>query len=387
MATSSPAPVAPRPKLLLLIACGLAGIAANGLLAFANKSSWDVDFNQYYAAGKLVGSGRLYDWNAIRPLELERNAKAVPFGRFPVFALVFKPLSALPYPVARAVWFGAGLAALAGFVYLWPFSSRMSAGAAVCWSAPATMCLAIGQDSILFLFFAAAGLRLLVGGRDFLAGLVFSACAAKPHLALLVPVLLVARCRWKALLGGAAGGAACMLLSFAAEGRDWPQRLLTLAGKPEFDPAAARMPNLRGLLSILNVGITVEIAVGLVIVAALWRISRREPLPAAGALVLAAGLLLSHHAYFYDAVLLMPALLLPYQTPHPAWLRTWALVLLTPFPYLFLLTSLGLPGHLAITGYTLALIVTYSITSSSSFASTVCPTAASMRATLPSTGE
>jgi hypothetical protein len=288
-------------------------------------------------------------------LELERNAKAVPFGRIPALAVAFKPLSALPFPVARVSWLCVGIAALVGFVYLWPLSSRAWACVAIYWSMPAVMCLAFGQDSMLFLFFVALGLGLLLAGHDFWAGFAFSACIAKPHLALLLPVFLVARMKWKALLGGAAGGAASMLLSFAVEGKDWPHRLLVLARMPEFDPAAARMPNLRGLLSFLGGSLTAEVVLGLVIVAAVWLLSRRYPLPTAGAFVLAGGLLLSHHAYVYDALLLLPVLLLPYQSPHPEWMRKWALFLLTPLPYLFLLTTLGIAGQIAFNGYMLAL--------------------------------
>ena len=218
---------------LLLIGCGLAGLAVNGWLAVANRSSWDVDFNQYYSAGKLVGSGHLYDWDAIRSLELERNTTAVPFSRIPANALALKPLSALPYPVARVVWLCIGIASLAGFLFLWPFVSRAWALVALCWSAPVAMCLAFGQDSIVFLFFAALGFRLLMRERDFPAGLAFSACIAKPHLALLIPVILVARRRWKVLLGGVAGGVVSVLVSFAAEGRDWPQRMLSLGRVPD----------------------------------------------------------------------------------------------------------------------------------------------------------
>ena len=76
--------LAARPELrrnLLLVGCCVAGLALNCLIALANSSAWDVDFNQYYSAGKLVGSGHLYDWSSIRALQLEHNAKAVPFGR------------------------------------------------------------------------------------------------------------------------------------------------------------------------------------------------------------------------------------------------------------------------------------------------------------------
>ena len=130
------------------------------------------------------------------------------------------------------------------------------------------------------------------------------------------------------------------------------------------------MPNLRGLLSFVGGSFAVEVALGLVVVAAVWFLSRREPLPAVGAIALAGGLLLGHHSYFYDAVLLIPAVLLPFDAARrepterrlqsklaaPQWMRYWAVLLITPVPYLLLLTNAGIVGHIAISGYTLALI-------------------------------
>jgi alpha-1,2-mannosyltransferase len=349
---------------LMQVGLCLAGFMLNAWLVLVNRDAWNVDFNEYYSAGRLVGTGHLYDWDAIRPLELERNAKAVPFGRIPAFALAFKPLSAMPWPVARALWLCIGVAALAGFLYLWPVPSRTWACVAICWSLPVAICLVVGQDSILFLFFVALGLRLLMKGRDFWAGVAFSACIAKPHLALLLPVFVIAQQKWNALLGGVAGGTVCTLLSFAAEGKDWPHRLLTLARMPNFDPAPDRMPNLRGLLSFTGGGIAAETALGLAVVAAIWLIIRSQSLPAGGAIVMAGGLLLSHHTYVYDTLLLLPALLLPFQTPrryiYPEWMRKWAFFLATPTACLSILTNVSLVlvilGHAAVSGYVLVLI-------------------------------
>ena len=336
----------------LLVYFGLFGLALNGAMVLANSKYWNVDFNSLYVAGKLVGSGHLYDSARVEALQLQLGAKALPFMRLPILALAVKPLSALPYTTARILWLGAGLAALAGFVFLWPLSRPAWTAVAVCWSAPAAMCLALGQDSMWFLLFAALGLRLLLQGRDLCAGLALSLCINKPHLALLLPVLLVARGRWRALFGGLTGGIASLGLSFAAEGAGWPKRLAALwpAETPE------SMPNLRGLLTVFHAGLPVEIALALPVVVAVWFLSRRLPLPTAVALALAGGLLISHHAYFYDGVVLLPALLFPFETPIPEWLRKWALVLLTPIPYLFLLLPFDWPAQLAISGYGLALL-------------------------------
>lgn len=342
---------------LSLLGLALGGLAFNVVFGLANDSR--VDFNQYYAAGKLVGSGHLYDWDAIRTLELQHNRTAVPCGRIPAFALAFKPISWLPYDAAHALWLGFGIAALAGFAALWPLSNRARACAAVCWSVPAALCLGFGQDSILFLFFVTAGLKLLLNGQDFWAGAAFSLCAGKPHLALLLPVFLAAKGKWKALLGGLAGGIVILSVSFAAEGRQWPARLVSLMSIAEFDPAANRMPNLRGLLQTVGGGWPLELALALAVTAAIWFLIRRGPLPFGASLALAGGLLLSHHAYGYDLVLLLPALLLAFELPHPAWIRLWAMALFCPIPYYLLMnpkTDTDWAGHLMISGYTLALI-------------------------------
>jgi hypothetical protein len=98
---------------LALTFLALSGVAVMLALAFGNRSAWSVDFNQYYAAGSLAGTGHLYDWPAIQARELEHGARAVPFGRLPAFALAMKPFSALPYSIARGLFLALELAALA----------------------------------------------------------------------------------------------------------------------------------------------------------------------------------------------------------------------------------------------------------------------------------
>src|SRR5579871_2221266 len=156
-----------RAAIIAYLAISLAGIAFGTAMALHSPVTWSVDFNEFYSSGRVVGTGHLYDWSVIRPLELEQTTRTVPFGRIPAFALAFKPLSAMPYTPARIVWLGLGIAALVGVVFFWPFSRWEPMAAAICWSVPAVMCLTFGQDSVWFLFFVALGLRLLRNGRDF----------------------------------------------------------------------------------------------------------------------------------------------------------------------------------------------------------------------------
>ena len=62
------------------------GLAVNISVAVLNKDGFGLDFNQFYSGGRLVGTGHLYDLDALRKVELE-NGYEMPTGRLPVVAL------------------------------------------------------------------------------------------------------------------------------------------------------------------------------------------------------------------------------------------------------------------------------------------------------------
>jgi len=342
---------------LIAFGMGVAGIVTLTALALVNRSTWGVDFSQFYAAGSLAGTGHVYDWDVIQVLELQHAGTAVPFLRLPFFAAVLKPLSLLPYSAARTLFLLLELAAAAGSVALWPVARGSWRWTALCWSAPAAICLAFGQDTILFLFVVSLGFWLLFRGHDFWAGVVLSLCASKPHLAVLVPVVLAAQAKWRTLVGGIAGGVVIVALSFAVEGPAWPERWLAQSRLPDFEHTFDRMPNLRGLFTFLGESLALELVVGVGIAGVVYFLSRSISLKCGMILALSVGLLLSHHSYVYDCVVLIPGLLLAFEPGYPKWLRMWAFFLLTPLAYLLLMTDFKLPGHLAITGYTIALLI------------------------------
>ena len=347
----------PKNDPVLLLMLSVAGIALNFSLTAPIRTGpntqRNLDFDTFYAAGKLAGSGRLYDAAAVGALERQHKPlNVLPFGRLPFFTLAFRPLSALPYEWASVLWLAIGLFALAGFTLLWPLPNHPRAMTLVCWSFPSAMCLAFGQDTALFLFCATLALWLLLRDRQFAAGVVLSLCAAKPHLALLLPLWLAANRQWKAIGGCVAGGTAILLFSFASEGANWPRRFA--ASLPQLAAADERMPNLRGILSLVGGGLVPEIALAAAAVAVFWYVGGRLDLIRGAALALAGGLLLSHHAYGYDALLLLPALLI-YEADHREWLRAWSLLLFTPVPYLLILLDTTWPGHVLVTGFTLSL--------------------------------
>ena len=215
-----------------------------------------------------------------------------------------------------------------------------------------------GADTGLFLFFAAAGFKLLEEEHDLAAGLVFSLCAAKFHLALGIPVLLLARKRWTTPMAGTAGVLVQLSLSYLAEGRDWPADLLRLSAVSDFSPAAAKMPNLLGLTYWIPDGVVLEGMLAAVVLSTVWLIARYADQVTGATAAIVGGLLVSHHAYVYDCILLLPALALAWRMPLPEAARYWVLLLWTPLPYVALMKDrMANAAQLSISVFCLALLV------------------------------
>jgi Glycosyltransferase family 87 len=339
-----------------LLSCAL-GIALNLWIVSSNSTGWGVDFNQFYAASHLAGTGHLYDWGALRKLEAEHGLE-VRTGRLPVVAYGMKALAWLPYPTARALWLAASLAGLIVFIATWPGVNRMAAAVAMSWSMPAALLLLFGQDTPFWLMFLAIGLLLLKKGRPRLAGLAFALCICKFHLALGIPIFLISQKRWKTLFSGAAAVGGMLAACFLIEGPAWPWRYLAAVSNPGFSPAHQRMPNLHGLSVWLPQAAIFELAGALALVALLWLLcSRAAELGVTGAAVAAAGLLLGRHGYANDCALLIPIAVLTIQRKEiPAWLKAWAMVLLSPLPTLLLASSRPYLGQLLIVGFVICAI-------------------------------
>jgi hypothetical protein len=123
------------------------------------------------------------------------------------------------------------------------------------------------------------------------------------------------------------------------------------------------MPNLAGLVSGLPYPLVLELMLAAATMFAVWRICRRAPLEIGMMAALTGGLAVSHHSQAYDCVLLLPALFSVLVLPSPDTLRLWALALLTPVPYLFLLEErLSLLGRLLVVGFAIVWLGTLVIT-------------------------
>jgi hypothetical protein len=341
------------PAAISLAAVCTLGLAFNIWMAVLNKAGWGVDYNQFYSASRLAGTGHLYDWDALRKIEAE-NGLEVPTGRLPVVLYGHRILGSLPYAAARIAWMAGGIGALLVFAAFWPGTRRWLMMAALAWSMAAGLVLLFGQDVPFWLMFFTAGLLLMDRKRPWSAGVMFALCICKFHLALGIPVLLVAQKRWRTLIAGAMAGLALIACCFAIEGPEWPLQYLKVSQMPAFSPAPERMPNLHGIASWLPWATATQIVLAIGIVWLLWVACRSgTDLGTAGAAAVACGLLLAPHAYSGDIALLIPLSVLTIQRQGvPAWLKIWAVAMLSPAPVLLMLSSRPFLGQLSIVAFT-----------------------------------
>jgi hypothetical protein len=323
-----------------------------------NSDVWGEDFNQFYSASRLAGTGQVYNWEALRKVEHE-NGKEVPTGRLPVVLFGEKLIGWMPFKAAHMVWLISSLFALAIFAIAWPGADRSLMALSLAWSMPAGLLLVLGQDTPFWLMLFALGLLLLQRGSPRMAGVVFALCVCKFHLAFGIPILLVAQKRWSALLSACVTGAGLLIACFLIEGPAWPLRYLEASRLPKFSPAVSRMPNLNGLAYWFPWPLAIEVVLSIAVICLLWLVCRHTlDLGVAGAAAAAAGLLLAHHCYSNDCTLLIPLVVFTLQRPQiPSWLKVGGMLLFTPVSTVLLATPKALVAQVLVCGFVVAALI------------------------------
>jgi hypothetical protein len=288
---------------------------------FSTVRPWS-DFIAQYAAAQLVGTADLYRYEAVKNIEeslerpfvrtlAERGAIPLPrpFWRPPFYAAAVWPLAKLTYPRALQVWQMINLLALAAFLMLWA-RDPLKAAVFCLWFIPTEDNIMLGQDMFLVLLCVAGSYLCWTRGWHFAAGLLLSLCSIKPHLFLLLPVLIAARRLWSMLAGIVVGGMALLLVSCLIAGWGWTSEYFqflrqasVLVGSEE------RFANLVGLFTNVPWLAWLRIPSIVCVAASVWLAGRRAPLNLALGLTLAGGLVVSPRALIYDAVILLPVLI------------------------------------------------------------------------------
>lgn len=206
-----------------LLVVGLFAIDLSQLhgLRVADNVMWGRDFLNLWAGGRLAIAGRLdalYDLGRYHDfLQASFGPLALHIYSYPPTSLLLDlPFGALPYPLAYALWTIGG-AALFG----WAARAHLREAGLPAWLALATPAATINLWAGHFGFLMGA-LWLLafrdLDGRPKRAGLTTALMAVKPHMALLIPLLLLRRGRWTTILVAGAGVAAIAVASLLAFG-------------------------------------------------------------------------------------------------------------------------------------------------------------------------
>jgi len=319
----------------------------------AERMPYAGDFLQEWTGGYIVRDGsreRLYDPDYFVAVQHDvgllgfhlRHDRFIPMVYPPIYYLAVSGLSALPYREAAWVWVALTLGWFAATIVLLarelhddasidgpvPTAARVRRIAAV-----AVLPLAVsfmpfaenlvsGQKATLWLLLLTITFILLRHGRPLAAGIVFGVFAVKPQLALVVPLVLLAKGERRFALGAGltaalaiAGslamgrGLAMAYARFAADTADFIRR------QPDYVP---RLHGLYGFFTLIAgepttaVRIATAIAAGLVVwlVARLFRglldVRSARFLEQFSGLVLAT-VLLSPHFLTYDlTIVLLP---------------------------------------------------------------------------------
>jgi hypothetical protein len=269
----------------------------------------ETDFLSFYAGARLVGTADLYHPEAAYAVQqqVSHGKSIVGYMRLPFYAVLLWPLGRLPYPAALTIWITLNLFALGAFIALW---SPTPGSVILCaWFLPAWFNMAAGQDDALLLACIAGAALLLRRGHGFSAGLVFSLCAAKFQLFLLLPLFMLAHRLWRTALGFGLGALVLVLISFAAAGTHWPAEYLNLLQFANRIDPIGKMPNLYGLFQGVRWAAVWITALSVAIIVGVWLVIRRSSMYYGVAVTVLGSLLISLHAYLYDCVFLLPVLL------------------------------------------------------------------------------
>lgn len=274
---------------------------------------------------------------------------ALPYNHPPFEALIFVPLTWLPYVAAYLLWDLVNLMILFALPFLLrPHLPMLRQTPAAAWLFvslaffPIFIALLQGQDIILLLLLFTLTFVALKKGADFAAGCWLALGLFRFHMVLPLIFILLLQRRRKAVLGFVLMAAALTAVSVAVVGwkttlayPSYVWHLEQTMGRGAIVPAD--MPNLRGLFDTILAGhvppaaihaVVVFLSIALVLLAS----AKWNPASSGGVLDLVFSLtvvvlvLVSYHALIYDlSLLLLPILFLANRSPAlssaPGWTR------------------------------------------------------------------
>jgi alpha-1,2-mannosyltransferase len=293
------------------------------------------DFSNVYAAGRHVLEG--HATAAFDPALQYRREQALfgadtPFYGWhypPFFLFVAAPLALMPYALALAVWQAATLALYLLAMHAMAATAARTAPAAMPAGDRLWLLLAIafpavlvnlghGHNGFLTAALITSGL-ILLDRRPAMAGLLFGLIAYKPQFGLVIPLVLVATGRWRAVAAAATTVVALALAATVAFGSEiWVAFLASTRFTREIvleagDTGWHKIQSVFSWIRLWGGSITLAYAVQGAVAAAvaiaatmLWRSRATAALKAA--VVPLAAMLATPYALDYDMMVLAPAI-------------------------------------------------------------------------------
>lgn len=291
------------------------------------------DFMAFWGAGRLVDMGQpwaAYDLASEQAIQgASHTGQLSAYVNPPPYLLLAAPLGLLRYAAAWIVW------AFGGWLLWYGVSRRLlpDLPQAIIVAPVAYLAASHAQNGFVTGALLAGGVMAIARGRDRLGGALLGLLVIKPHLALLVPLWLVAARRWRAVAAAAGSASGLCALSLALFGwrtwQAWPQafavsaQLLAQTTGPFFMRMATPYALLRATANP-NVAFAGQAAIALAMAALVWRRARKHGAGlGSGALMLAATALASPYLFSYDLpFLIVPQLWLVIAAREHGW-RPW----------------------------------------------------------------
>ncbi len=335
---SSPAPPYYVRGLALGIPAILLGIQITGWLFFI-PAIFDghADFRNFYSAGYMVRAGdarSLYSYETEKVYQdrlISQESLAMPFIHPAYEALLFVPLSLLPFRAAYFAFLTVNLGLLAICYRL--LRAHMRNLAAVWHGLPAAMFLFLpiagtlmkGQDSILLLTLITAATISLGERREFTAGALLALALFRFQIVIPIALLFLIWRRWRFSAGFAVVAAAVVSASVGIAGMTqtelYARSLLSLSGSGSASDLVRygqpdwQMANLRGLIvglagSHLSIAWTRRVVLfvsGVVLFAVAWLTPGNKDGAEPMFIAITASAAVSYHFLFHDlSVVLIP---------------------------------------------------------------------------------
>lgn len=335
MARLGTLPVPPAYRRILIVLL-VSGCAINAYLfepmQLSRLAKGYADFTIFYSAADIVRSGQgkhLYDervqylaQRAAAP-DVSIRKMALPYNHPPFEALVFLPLSHLPYLPAYLAWAAMNV----GFLFFaitrlrqgtQPRGSTLWMFVAALIFFPVFITLFQGQDMLLFLLIVSVSYASIKRDRDVLAGCILGLGLFRPELALPMGLLITLDRGKRFAAGFLASATSVIMISAAIVGTEsllaYPAYVLHLEKVHGYGSIVpADMPNLRGLISLFVHNQTVALisvaaASAAVLAVSAWKI--RSPVIASNTeqlfcIAALCSLLISFHGLKHDLALLV----------------------------------------------------------------------------------